>query len=573
MIRSPARSAFLAGLAVTIALTALVTWRALAPGYLLYRDFVAVPDPVLNAAAFGAGGAPRAVPLDVVTAATTWLIPSWLVQKTLLVGPLLLAGSGVSFLLRRRGIAATLVGSALAVWNPYVAERLLLGQAPTLLGYAMIPWLIAAVRSQRSLRARVALVTLAALPAALTPVGGVMALLTVITAVASLMQPTLELGGDLRPLGDPLVHTAASRKRPLTVLRRAGGGFTGGCLAETGLLCLPVLVLWMPWVVAGLRAPSLGATGSGATAFAVVTDSPAGVVGSVLTLGGVWAPGAWLASRATPSALLAELVLVLVAICAWWGLRRDPRLRRTADLALAAYALTVSAVLLAAGPASSWWRSLQVVPGVAMLRDTHRLLGFAALSVALLCGLAASQAIAALARWGRSRSWLPSAAGVVALVSMGLLSAPDLAARLNSELRPVAFPGEWAQVVAAVDAPQPGGSPAQGSVLILPWQPFRQTPWAGSRPFQDPLPLALGPDVVSARDLLVSHGGRDLWVGGEDPPQAAQWRRGQVDNAGLRRLGISWLVEWVDSPGALPTEHTGLTQVLNGAHWRVWRVG
>jgi hypothetical protein len=557
---SPSRGAFLVGVAVTVALTALLTWRALRPGYLLYRDFVTVPMPVLNPAAFGAGGAPRAVPLDVVTAAAARLLPSWLVQKILLVAPLLLAGSGASFLLRSRGIAATVVGSVLAVWNPYVAERLLLGQAPTLLGYAMIPWLIAAVRSQRSLGWRIALVALAALPAALTPVGGVMALLTVIIA-ATLIQPTPELDADLRPLGDLMVDAAGSRRR----------GLAGGRLLEAGLLCVPVLVLCVPWVVAGLRHPSLGATQLGATAFAVAADSPAGVIGSVLTLGGVWAPGAWLASRANPAALLAEVILVLVAICSWWVLRRNPRLRRAADLALAAYALTVFAVLLAAGPGSSWWRSLQVVPGVAMLRDTHRLLGFAAMSVSLLCGLAASQAVAALARWDESRRWLPSAACVVALVSMGLLSAPDFAARLNNRLAPVTFPGEWAQVIAALDVASPG-SPARGSVLILPWQPFRQTPWAGPLPFQDPLPLALDADVVRARDLLVARGSRNLWVGGEDPPQAEQWRHGRVDGAGLQGLGISWLVEWVDSPGVIPTEHTGLTQVLDGAHWRVWRV-
>jgi len=560
MNTSPTRGAFLVGVGVTVVLAALLTWRALAPGYLLYRDFVTVPVPVLNAAAFGAGGAPRAVPLDVVTAVTSWVVPSWLVQKILLVAPLLLAGSGVSFLLRHRGFAATIVASVLAVWNPYVAERLLLGQAPTLLGYAMIPWLIAAVRSQRSRGWRIALVALAALPAALTPVGGVMALLTVI--VASLTLPAPELDGDLRPRGDPMVHTARSRRH----------GLAGGRLAEVGLLCLPVLVLCAPWVAAGLRDPSLGATRSGATAFAVASDSPAGLIGSVLTLGGVWAPGAWLASRTTATALLAELVLVLVAICSWSGLRRDPRLRRPADLAFAVYTLTVFGVLLAAGPASSWWRSLQVVPGVAMFRDTHRLLGFAAMSVSLLCGLAASQAVAALAPWGWPRRWLPSAAGVVALVSMGLLSAPDFAARLNIQLVPVTFPGQWAQVIAALDVPPPG-SPAKGSVLILPWQPFRQTQWAGPRPFQDPLPLALDADVVSARDLLVARGGRNLSVGGEDPPQAEQWRRGRVDGAGLRRLGISWLVEWVDSPGVLPTDHQGLTQVLDGAHWRVWRVG
>ena len=529
----PARGAFLVGLAVTAALTAFLTWRAMAPGFLLYRDFVTVPVPVLNAAALGVGGAPRSVPLDVVTALTSWLVPSWLVQKVLLAAPLLLAGSGVSFLLRHRGFAATIVGSVLAVWNPYVAERLLLGQSPTLLGYAMIPWLIAAVRSQRSRGWRIVLVTLASLPAALTPVGGVMALLTVIIA-------------------------AASRTN-------------GRRVADAALLGLPVLVLALPWILTGLRDPTRGATPSGATAFAVAADSPGGVIGSVLTLGGVWAPGARLASRATVTTLAAELVLVVVAICSWWGLRRDPRLRRPADLALAAYVLVVFAVLLVAGPVLPLWRSLQVVPGVAMLRDTHRLLGFAAMSMALLGGIAASGAVWGLDRLRGPRRWLPSIAGVLALVGMGLLSAPDLAARLGTELRPVTFPGQWNQVVAAVAAVD--GAQAGGSALILPWQPFRQTPWAGPQPFLDPLPRALSTDVVSARDLLVTRGGHDLWVGGEDPPQAAQWRTGRVDSSELRRLGVRWLVEWLDSPGKLPTTHQGLTKVLDGAHWRVWRVG
>jgi hypothetical protein len=531
----PARVAFLVGMAVTCAITALLTWGALAPGYLLYRDFVTVPVPVLNAAAFGAGGAPRSVPLDLMTTMAAWLVPSWFVQKILLVAPLLLAGSGVSFLLRHRGIAATVVGSVLAVWNPYVTERLLLGQSPTLLGYAMIPWLIAAVRSPRSRGWRITLVALAALPAVLTPVGGVMALLTVIIAAAGLTRPTQR-----------------SKERRV---------------ADAALLCLPVLVLCLPWILTGLRHPTRGAMPSGATAFAVAADSPAGVIGSVMTLGGVWAPGARLASRATAASLLAVAVLVLVAIYGWWSLRRDPRLRRPADLALAAYVLVVSAVLLAAGPALPMWRSLQVVPGMALLRDTHRLLGFAAMSLSLLCGIAASQAVSALARQGRPRRWLPSVAVVLALVGMGLLSAPDFAARLRTELHPVTFPAQWAQVVAAVDR-----SPADGSVLILPWQPFRRTSWAGPQLFLDPLPRALSSDVVSARDLLVTREGRNLWVGGEDPPQAEQWREGRVDSAELRRLGVRWLVEWLDSSGILPAEHKGLTKVIDGTHWRVWRV-
>ena len=536
---SPARGAFLVGVAVTVALTGVLTWRALAPGYVLYRDFVTVPVPVLNAAAFGAGGAPRAVPLDLVTAAASWLVPSWLVQKALLVAPLLLAGSGVSFLLRHRGPAATITGSALALWNPYVAQRLLLGQSPTLLGYAMIPWLIAAVRSKRSRGWRVALVALAALPAALTPIGAVMALLTVIVASASVNLPT--------------------QPTPPTSRRRV--------LADAGLLAVPVLVLCLPWILAGLHDPARGATPSGAAAFAVAADSPAGVVGSILTLGGVWAPAAHLASRATVTALVAEVVLLVVAFWGWRGLRRDPGLRRAADLALAAYAGVVCVVLLVAGPALPLWRSVQVAPGVAMFRDTHRLLGFAAMSVSMLCAVAAAQVIPAMARLGGPGRRLPSAAAVVALVGIGILSAPDLAARLHTVLNPVAFPAQWAQVVATVDGP-----PAGGSVLILPWQPFRQTPWAGPQPFLDPLPRALSVDVVSARDLLVRRGGGDVWVGGEDPPQAQRWRQGRVGGAELRRLNVRWLVEWLDSPGALPTGHEGLTRVLDDAHWRVWRV-
>jgi len=64
-----------------------------------------------------------------------------------------------------------------------------------------------------------------------------------------------------------------------------------------------------------------------------------------------------------------------------------------------------------------------------------------------------------------------------------------------------------------------------------------------------------------------------MWVGGEDPPQAERWRRGRVDGAELRRIGVGWLVEWLDSSGELPTGHQGLTKVLDGPHWRVWRVG
>ena len=63
---------------------------------------------------------------------------------------------------------AAVAAAGLAVWNPYVAERLLLGQPPTLLGYAAMPWVALAARSAAPLGWRLPLVLLAAAPAALT---------------------------------------------------------------------------------------------------------------------------------------------------------------------------------------------------------------------------------------------------------------------------------------------------------------------------------------------------------------------------------------------------------------------
>ena len=140
------RRAVAAGLMVTVLATALFLGGSVGvgpwDGVYLFRDFVTVPDPVFGANTLGAGGAPRAVPLDAVVAALSTVLPSSLVARLLLVAPLLLVGAGMTVLLRRYGPVATSVGAGLAIANPYVSERLLLGQSPSLLGYAMIPWLV-----------------------------------------------------------------------------------------------------------------------------------------------------------------------------------------------------------------------------------------------------------------------------------------------------------------------------------------------------------------------------------------------------------------------------------------------
>ena len=537
--RHTTRLAWLAGLVVTLAATALLLGGVVGVGpwggVFLFRDFVTVPDPVLGANTGGGSGAPRAVPLDAVVAALSAVLPAGLVARLLLVSPLLLVGSGMTALLRRHGAVATAVGAGLAITNPYVAERLLLGQAPSLLGYAMIPWLVLAVRADRPLRVRLLLVVLAAAPAAITPVGAVMAGVTVLVAA---LGPTAH------------GHSPAGR-----AAHRAGAVLA---------LLVPVGLLSLPWVITALAHPSAGAVPDGANAFAVGADGPWGTVGSVVTLGGVWASGAWPDSRANAAVLAAQFVLVLGAATTWWWLRRRHPTRSVArwalDLAAAAYVAGVAGVLLLAGPLMPFWRELQRAPGLALARDTHRWLGWAALAVALLVALGVGRVVSARG--------LPLAAGTtVAVLALGILTVPDVPGRLATDAGPVPLPAEWTTVVDLVN------NGPEGDVLLLPWQPFRQVDRVGPVPFLDPFPRALEAEAVHSRTLTVRRDGKAWEVGGEEDPAVTALATGAtLEATDLRRAGIRQVIIWQSTPGESPEPGPGVSVVHEGRDWQVLRV-
>src|SRR6185437_1574436 len=93
----------------------------LAPGYLLLRDAVSTPRSYLSDSALGLSeAAPRALPQDFFVALATELVAG-----------LFLAGWGSARLaatvLPETGMAGQCVAVTIAIWNPYVAERLLQG--------------------------------------------------------------------------------------------------------------------------------------------------------------------------------------------------------------------------------------------------------------------------------------------------------------------------------------------------------------------------------------------------------------------------------------------------------------
>ena len=515
-----------APLAVTCGLAVWVCARSWGHGWLLYRDFVAVPDPRLGPQSLGVSGAAvRAVPLDAVTAVLAHAVPTALQQQVMLLAALVLVGVGVAVLLRPHGVAAMTCGAALAVWNPYVAERLLVGQPPTLLAYSMAPWIVVAVRHRTTAPRRLALVVSAALPAALTPFGSVAA---------------------------AVVALAASGVTPG---RRSRGWVTAVAVAALG---------WCsPWLVAALLGPPVVADRDGAAAFAVGADSALGTVGSVLMLGGIWAPGARPASRLEWLPVVASLFVLLLASAGVVVLVLRGRRRSAIQLGLLLLAPVSLVLLLSTGPGLEAFAALQAVPGVAIFRDTHRLLGLSALG----CALGAGLAVAGATSWTAER--LPGVAtrgGVVlGVLAATVLTVPDLPGAVGRSYRPVVYPDSWEQVIGAVDE-----VPGDGAVLVLPWQPFRNPSWAGGQAFLDPLPRALDRDVRSSFDLTVARDGRALLVGGGDPSEAAQWGAGQVLPQVLDRLGISVVVEWQGTVGRLPQDHPGLRPVLRTPEFTVW---
>jgi hypothetical protein len=131
-------------------LPVLLLGPALLPGYVLSYDMVWVPHLALRSDFLGLGpGVPRAVPSDAVVALVDNLIPAQVLQKLVLYGALLLVGLGASRLVNG-SVVARCVAISVAVWNPFVVERLRMGHWPVLLGYAVLPWLVVLVRRART---------------------------------------------------------------------------------------------------------------------------------------------------------------------------------------------------------------------------------------------------------------------------------------------------------------------------------------------------------------------------------------------------------------------------------------
>ncbi|KDF00176.1 membrane protein [Mycolicibacterium aromaticivorans JS19b1 = JCM 16368] len=512
------------GYALLLALA--VTAPLLAPGYLLLRDAVSTPRSYFSDAALGLSeSAPRALPQDFLIAALTPVVDGGVLVKALLIAGIFLAGWGAgrlaADLVPDAGMPGQLVAATLAVWNPYVAERLLQGHWSLLVGYGCLPWVAAAVirvRSEASVARWAAVVFWIAL-AGLTPTG---LLLAAVVAAACVAAP----------------GTGASR--PLC----AAGVLTTAVLAAS------------PWLMASALGDGLGSSPSpGVTAFAARAEPGLGTLGSLAGLGGIWNAEAVPSSRTMLFALPATLVLVgVVAV----GLPAVLRRRSVLPLLVLAAIGVLLPAAAATGPGLAVLRDVvEAVPAVGILRDGQKWVALA------MPGYAVAAAAAVVTLRGRFRPGTTAVMGVVALIAV----LPDLAFGAWGKVTPVRYPQGWAAVAGLIDA-------HPGDVAVLPADSMRQFPWAGAAPVLDPLPRWVRAEVLATGDLTIS-GHKVPGEGGHARDVQRMLLAGGSSEA-LAGAGVGWVVVESGSAGTTGNAQQTLARlpvVYRDGEITLYRVG
>ncbi|AWB85165.1 hypothetical protein C3E79_10380 [Corynebacterium liangguodongii] len=225
------------------------------------RDMVVVPEMALTHAALGFGDLPaRNVPQDAVLALVPWPV---LAARAIVIGSACAAAyAGFRAGTSTFGRAAAMT---VAVWNPFVVERLLQGQ-----------WSLAA---------------------------------------AAWLVPFIALAA--RGIG-PIVGSWVASLTPTGALAALALARTRGQALACALCCAP-------WVIAGFLATGTGtASPASSTAFAPRAERWVGTLGAMAGLGGIWNAEASPASRGAGFAVFG-VVLAIVLAGGWRAV--SPRLR------------------------------------------------------------------------------------------------------------------------------------------------------------------------------------------------------------------------------------------------------
>ena len=429
--------------------------------YLLdYGDYPIGPHPRFAPSAFGfPPGITSRAPVDAVLywifQATRWapihLLPFVAVAPVACVA--------FARIFPGKGLAT---GTATLVFtvNPFVYERMVSGQVYVVMGYTLLPVLLAlTLRPFRSLAATAAL-------------GGLVLALDIALSVHYLFIAGLLL------VILVAVHLAFGQRR----IAMAGAGIAG---------CGVILSLY--WLIPAaqasltMRSP---VTKLDLLAFRTVADPVFGLAVNVAGLYGFWRPGPPLVQdelSGWPILLLAMLIVAGFGLWEMWA-RGGPTGRA---VAVCCSALAIAGALLAMGdqgPTGSMYGWLfEHLPGYKVMREADKFAALIALAYATCFG-AGARAIAAPLT---GKVWRVLCACCVAVVPIAY-GYTELWG-FDGYVQPTQYPAAWA----AADRSMSNGATA----IALPWRAYFQVPWIGDRVVANPMQGYFNRPVISADDL------------------------------------------------------------------------
>ncbi|MCW2758716.1 MAG: hypothetical protein JWO46_2462 [Nocardioidaceae bacterium] len=487
------------------------------PGLGLSGDLVFSPHQPLTDDTLGLGGRlARAVPLDAVVSLLGDLVGGDVLFRVAVVAGPALAGWGAARLIPEARTPTRVVAATVAIWNPFVVERLALGQWALLLAYGCLVHLVAIGLRIRPTDGSARLVRL--LPwvalASLTPTGGVLAVLTCVVLPRVGWRPRLALLG-------------------------AGAAFQ------------------LPWLLPSLLAGSATLSDpAGVAAFASRSDAPGGVVVSLLGLGGVWDGDSVPTSRGTFLGVLAALAVVAVLVLAVPLLSAAQR--RLVPLALGGLVLALAGSVPVGSDVVRFL--VRTVPGGGLLRDGQKWLLLLVLLVVLCVAVLVERAATALAERETGTQGI-----LLGAVLLPLVLLPDATAATWPTVEPVRYPADFSAVrrdlAAAGDV---------GLLTTAPWRGYRRFDWGNDRTAFDPASAWFDVPVVGSDDRVV--GSRT--IRGED--RTAVRVHAALDAAdpasALARAGVRWVLVYTDDPDTPYLRLDGLDVVHDGADLRLLRV-
>jgi hypothetical protein len=546
----------------------VVLGPAVLPGFVLTYDMVFTPRQSMLPEWVGLGGGlPRAVPQDaIVSLATVLLDGAWL-QKIVLITSLVIMGVGASRLAERgvmslavvpdkpEGVprvgasatmfgtrpqlwatAAGLIAATLAVWNPFVAQRLIQGHWSLLLAYGVAFWAVGAVMDLRQQGSGARRIVILLGVAAITPFGGLLVFLLVVPAV-------LCAGG----------HA--------TIKQRMG-------------IAVGALIVNLPWLIPSVVHPlSRFSDPQGSEVFSLRSEGPWGPWVTALGGGGIWNAEVVLTSRGWwTAAVFAALATVLTFV--GWRAMKSVVPRNGWDAVASGWLVTcavvgfVLAVVPAVVPEVGVWVG-QVVPGGGLVRDSAKLLAPWVMVVSVFASIALVRIVASWHARHRDQSLTAAVLALILVLPVAVM--PDFAWGAQGRLAAVEYPPAWQQIRNYL-----AEEPAPGDVLVLPWSAFRQYEFNGRRTVLDPLPRWLTRSTVTNGELLIARDGDIVTIAGDDPrSQAVSLALSSMTplRTVLPGLGISWVVlEKGQRPAVSEQALDGLKEDFEVGDFVVYRV-